>query len=321
MQGKGYEYNMNYIITGGAGFIGSHVAEELSKAGSKVVVIDDLSSGFTDNLSGIKNVDIINKRVQDIEDDQFSDILKNSKGIFHLAAQASVPLSVDEFYESSKNNLLSTIKTFDWARKFKLPVIYASSSAVYGNLPYGSETEESIELLTPYAADKLVSEHYAKMAFDLYGLSSIGFRFFNVYGPRQDPNSPYSGVISIFADHVMKKKPVQVNGGYQTRDFVYVKDVVRILLQGMKHSQDNQIFDVMNVGTNISVTIDNLLLDIFNIFGYKTDVKIVPLPKGDPEKSGGNSEKVKSVLGCDPAEFTPLKPGLEKTIEYIRDNS
>jgi len=312
---------MKYIITGGAGFIGSHVAELLIEKDSEVIVIDDLSSGFAENIRALKNVELIQKKVQDLDDQKFMNHLKNTDGIFHLAAQASVPQSIEDFYNSSSNNLLSTLKVFEWARLYKLPVIYASSSAVYGNLPFGEEVGESKELLTPYAVDKLVSEYYAQVAKDLYGVSSIGFRFFNVYGPRQDPSSPYSGVISIFIDRVMKKLPVQVNGGFQTRDFIYVKDVVNVLLAGMKHIQENRVNDVMNVGTDVSITIDDLLNTIFNIFGYKTDVNKVPLPQGDPEKSGGNSDKIRSILESNPKDFVKIQNGLEQTIDYIRKNS
>ena len=182
---------MKYIVTGGAGFIGSHLCEALIKQNNKVIAIDDLSSGFKNNLLEDKRLNLIVDKVQDVDFKQFTDIV----GIFHLAAQASVPISVEDFYLSSVNNLQSSLWVFELARKLNIPVVYASSSAIYGNLPIGDDILNKFEIISPYAQDKLTLEHYAQLCFNLYNVSSVGLRFFNVYGPKHDPKSPYSGVI------------------------------------------------------------------------------------------------------------------------------
>ena len=244
-----------YIVTGGAGFIGSHLIELLIHQGFNVICIDDLSSGMLSNLPSSDKIKIISKKVQDVSIENMGRI----EGIFHLAAQASVPLSIDDFYNSSENNLLSTLKVWDWANKLSIPIVYASSSAVYGNLPIGDDTVEKFDILSPYAQDKLSMEHYAQMAWNVYQTKSIGLRFFNVYGPRQDPSNPYSGVISIFIDRLMNDSPITVNGGYQTRDFIFVKDIVEVLLKSMQTLGKNSLCETFNVGTGISISIDGLL--------------------------------------------------------------
>ena len=176
-------------------------------------------------------------------------------GIFHLAAQASVPLSLKNFYRSSLNNLASAIKVFDLSRKYSIPVVYASSSAIYGNLPLGNDKIDKFSISSPYAQDKLTIEHYAKMSFKLFKTSSIGLRFFNVYGPGQSANSPYSSVIPIFIYKMLKKLPITINGGFQTRDFVYVDDVVDVMIKSMEKLQRKKDFKFFNFGTGRSVKI------------------------------------------------------------------
>jgi UDP-glucose 4-epimerase len=164
---------MTYLITGGAGFIGSHLLDALLATQHNVVVVDDLSTGKLENLGDRDGCQIYTEKVQDFDLDSLQDI----QGIFHLAAQASVPISVDDFYNSSRNNVLSTIKIFDYARMLGVPVVYASSSAIYGELPLGDDTTTITDLGSPYAVDKLTSENYATMAYQIYGVSSIGLRF------------------------------------------------------------------------------------------------------------------------------------------------
>lgn len=306
--------NSKLLVTGGAGFIGSHLIEKLLSDGNEVLCIDDLSTGFKKFLPQNNNLVFINEKIQNID---FQKISKKINGIFHLAAQASVPVSIDEFYASSSNNLLSSLRIFDLARTYNVPVVYASSSAVYGNLPIGDDQKEEYEILSPYAQDKLTLEHYAKMCWDIYGTPSVGLRFFNVYGPRQDPSNPYSGVISIFIDRLFQNIPVTVNGGYQTRDFIYVKDIVNVMAQSMYYLLGNNTFGVFNVGTGLSVTINHLLAMLTDINKVEPEVILKELPLGDPEKSDGTYEKLKNILGVDIDHFTRLKDGLMATIDYI----
>ena len=141
------------------------------------------------------------------------------------------------FYNSSTNNLESSLKVFEFSKKFSAPVVYASSSAVYGNLPLGSDQYNKFSITSPYAQDKLTVEHYAKIAFEIFNTSSVGLRLFNVYGPGQRSNSPYSAVIPIFINKMLKKLPVIINGGFQTRDFIYVEVGVDVILLAMKKIQ------------------------------------------------------------------------------------
>ena len=236
-----------------------------------------------------------------------------------MAAQASVPYSIDHFFESSKNNILSALKVFEWSKDQNIPVVYASSSAVYGNLLLGDDTEIKYNILSPYAQDKLTIEHYAAMMFDIYNVNSIGLRLFNVYGPRQDPTNPYSGVISIFIDRILKGNPVTINGGFQTRDFIYVQDVVNVMVDSMELLFEKNICKNFNVGTGQSVSINELFSIIKNIMNTDPEVVRKNLPSGDPEQSSGTYTKIKEILGIDISLFSDLRSGLIKTIEYFNN--
>ena len=304
---------MTFLITGGAGFIGSHLVHRLIERNCNIIVIDDLSSGHLSNINELDKIQFIENKVQSNEIDDLSDI----DGIFHLAAQASVPVSIDKFYSSSSNNLLSSIRVFNLAKKFRIPVVYASSSAIYGNLSLGDDSKNNFEILSPYALDKLTMEKYASMMYDVYDVKSIGLRFFNVYGPNQDPSNPYSGVISIFIDQILKGNTITVNGGYQTRDFVYVEDVVDVMLKSMETLHESDICEFFNVGTGKSTSINELLNIIKDILNADPQIIKKELPKGDPEKSEGTYEKVRDILDIDLAKFVTLENGLEKTINSL----
>ena len=189
-----------WLVTGGAGFIGSHLVEDLISYNQKVVCIDDFSSGFEKNLKNNVFLDVVDNKVQNIN---FKNFGVKFKGIFHLAAQASAPKSIDDFFLSSSNNLTSSLKVMQIAKELKVPLVYASSSAVYGNLPIGNDGKSDFNILSPYAMDKITMENYANLAKKLFNTTSIGLRFFNVYGPRQDPSNPYSGVISKFIHNLI----------------------------------------------------------------------------------------------------------------------
>lgn len=300
------------LVTGGAGFIGSHLTEKLISDGNEVVVIDDLSTGKIENIENQSHLTLIQSKVERLSIEPVRDI----DGIFHLAAQASVPKSIDEFYYSSKNNLLSTLKVFDWATKLDIPIVYSSSSAIYGNLPIGNDKVEKYNILSPYAQDKLTMEHYAKMAFDVYKTKSIGLRFFNVFGPRQDSTSPYSGVISIFIYRLLKELPITVNGGYQTRDFIYVEDVVNCIIKSMGLMKNNSICATFNVGTGISISIENLLALLVTITNKKPSIIKEKLPVGDPEISKGCYKKMEETLDLKLESFMKLEEGLRRTVNY-----
>lgn len=306
---------MKVLITGGAGFIGSNLCDYLLDKLYEVVIVDDLSSGHKENLTFVLDkVEFIEKKLEQFD---FSSVT-GVDVVVHLAAQASVPLSVSHFGDSSCSNLTGTIRTMDFCRLRKIPFIYASSSAIYGNLSLGDDDLEEIDLLSPYAADKFAMELYARTAYELYQLSSIGLRFFNVYGPRQDPRSPYSGVISIFVDKVLRGHEITINGGSQTRDFVYIKDVVSTIESAIYLASSSVMCEVSNVLSGTSVSIDNLSNQIMNVAGEKVDTVYKPLLSGDPEQSAGTVAKMAKLFGIKVDMFCKLSEGLNKTIKYIK---
>ena len=310
-----YKNKNNWLVTGGSGFIGSHLIDCLINSNQLVTCVDDYSSGHSRNLKKNKRLNIINKKTQDLS---IKDLKNNFKGIFHLAAQPSAPKSIENMFLSSSNNLLSTLKVWEIAKELKIPVVYASSSAIYGDLPIGNDQSKEVNILSPYALDKLTMEKYAKLSWDLYSISSIGLRFFNVYGPRQDPSNPYSGVISIFIDRLLNDKNIILNGGWQTRDFIYVSDVCKVLLNCMSFSVDNKICEVYNVGTGRSITIKHLLSILSDILKITPKFLIKELSKGDPEVSNCKTEKLNKRIEIRVKEFYSLEQGLKETLEYLK---
>ena len=309
--------NMNILVTGGAGFIGSNLCDFLIANDNQVIVVDDLSTGHKSNLSSIfEKIEFYEEKIEKFDFNKVSNI----DAIVHLAAQPSVLLSITNFADSSSVNLLGTINVIDYCRTKKIPFIYASSSAVYGDLTLGNDESKKIDLLSPYATDKYAMELYAKTAHKLYQLSSVGLRFFNVYGPRQDPGSPYSGVISIFADRMLEGREVAINGGHQTRDFVYVKDVVNTIHRAIVLASRSVVCEVSNVLTGKSVTIDYLADQMMDIVGIDVNKTYQNLPVGDPEQSDGTVEKMARLFSIETARFLELKEGLQETIQYIESS-
>ena len=308
---------MNILVTGGSGFIGSNLCDFLVKKSHKVTVVDNLSTGKISNL-----VDIINEIdffEEGIEDFNFIKC-KTLDAVIHLAAQPSVSLSIADFKNSSISNLLGTIQVVNYCKQKKIPLIYASSSAIYGNLDKGDDTSAKVDLLSPYAADKYAMEVYASVANKAYGLSSIGLRFFNVYGPRQDPSSPYSGVISIFIDLMLKGLAIQINGGYQTRDFIYVNDVVKLIYESILISKRNVVCEKVNVLTGVSKSIDFLADSLMTIIGKSVEKKYTDLPVGDPEFSSGYIDKMIALFNLNSSELIELDIGLKKTVDFINNS-
>ncbi|MDC0979991.1 NAD-dependent epimerase/dehydratase family protein [bacterium] len=310
---------MKILLTGGAGFIGSNLTDLLIEKGHEVVIIDDLSTGKKENLSSLlktKTIELIESKVEDVDLSTYRDF----NGVIHLAAQASVPLSVSDFKNSSTTNLMSSLNIFNFCINNKLPLVYASSSAVYGDLELGNDQKSSVDLLTPYSVDKYVMELYSEVLFKLKDLSSIGLRFFNVYGPRQDPSSPYSGVISIFIDRLLDNKKVQIYGGNQTRDFIFIDDVVGCLYDSLILSTDKLVNNNINILTGKETSIDKLVDQISELLGVVPEKEYLPLQIGDPLKSNGNIETMVEFLGKDINLFSNLLQGLQKTIDYIKDH-
>lgn len=306
---------MKILVTGGAGFIGSHVCENLLGRGHEVIVLDDLSSGKLVNLATVeKKITFFQTRVEDFDFDRLDSI----GSVVHLAAQASVPLSISDFYKSSKTNILSSLKIIDFCIKYKLPLVYASSSAIYGSLPLGDDERDNNDLLSPYAADKFALESYAKVSSVTSGLSSVGLRFFNVYGPRQDPSNPYSGVISIFIARLLSNQTISINGGTQTRDFIYVTDVADTISQAVQVTSEKKLSDTVNILTGTSISIDCLADNLMKIVNSNSDKVYNALAVGDPMESNGTIAKLQRLLSMKSSDFVTLDKGLEMTVNDMR---
>ena len=302
-----------YLITGCAGFIGSNLAKNLYKK-YELILVDDLSEGSVINLPHVLRKTLIKKKIQDIEK------LNTNKlsGIFHLAAQASTPLSLKEFYKSTSNNLSSSIRVFELSKKYSAPVVYASSSAIYGNLSLGNDEIEKFSILSPYSQDKLSIENYAKMSYEIFKMSSVGLRLFNVYGPSQTTTSPYSAVIPIFIYRMLKNLPITINGGFQTRDFIYVEDVVHVMKKVMGEIQKKRVCKNLNLGTGRSVKIDVLFNLVKKIIGSNPKLIRKRLEKHDPKKSSGTFRQLSNFINIKTNNFTKIEDGLIKTINHLR---
>ena len=303
----------SYLVTGGCGFIGSHLTDKLLEGGHEVRILDDLSTGKRSNVS-----DACEIVVGDVSDEEtVKQCMEGMDGCFHLAAIASVQRSNEEWIRTHQVNLTGSVNVFEAARATQAPVVYASSAAVYGDNPNMPLVEEADTLpITAYGADKLGSELHGRVAALAHGVPTVGLRFFNVYGPRQDPSSPYSGVISIFMDRIMGNQALTVFGdGLQTRDFVYVGDVVRFLMASME--QASVAPRVFNVCTGNSVTINELADTLIDITGNQVEVSHLEARKGDIRISLGNPEKAAAELGI--RSENDLKQGLTRLVEFVKN--
>jgi UDP-glucose 4-epimerase len=305
------------LVTGGAGFIGSHLVEALVAAKCGVTVLDNLSSGSRSNLEPLK--DRITFHQGDIRQKGIIEAAaEDCEVIFHLAAMVSVPQTVDNPVESAEINDIGTLNVFEAARSRKVRrIVFSSSCAVYGDDPLLPKIETMTPKPTsPYAVQKLTAEHYARIYNELFGVESVSLRYFNVFGPRQDPSSPYSGVISIFMTRALTNQaPVIYGDGSQSRDFVYVKDVVNanLLAAAMKQPQGS----IFNIGTGSQVRINQLWGKIAFLSGQKNLVpRYEPARAGDILRSYAGMELAKSKLKFDP-EYS-LEQGLELTLEWYR---
>lgn len=301
-----------YLVTGGAGFIGSHLCDALLAEGCRVTVLDDLSTGQPDNLD--RRVDLI---IGDVRDRVLLGSMMNGvDGCFHLAAVASVQKSIEDWTGCHAVNVTGAVNVFDAARgtagREPVPVVYASSAAVYGDNAMTPLSERAeARPLTAYGADKLACEFHARVASLVHGVPVMGFRFFNVYGPRQDPHSPYSGVISIFSDRIMSGAPLTVFGdGEQCRDFVYVGDVVRALLAGMNRASCRH--EVFNVCTGRKVSLNQLIMTLASLAGKDPRTEPRQARKGDIRLSVGDPSKALRSLRFE-AEVD-LREGLRRTL-------
>jgi len=308
----------NALVTGGAGFIGSHLVEMLVSEGCKVAVLDNLSSGNYRNLKHLEGQISLFK--DDIRNQQaLNAAAKGCEVIFHLAAVVSVPQTIEDPVDSAAVNDMGSLFILETARQQKARrVVFASSCAVYGDdLRLPKQEDMAPKPQSPYAVQKLASEYYASVYHELYGLETAVLRYFNVYGPRQDPSSPYSGVISIFMTKALQQAPALIYGdGSQSRDFIYVQDVVRAnLLAATAKGVSGQ---AINIGSGSSVTINHLWNAICAQSGQNLKPKYAPKRPGDIVESLAAIDSAKTLLGFEPE--TSFEKGLKSTFEWYRNN-
>lgn len=313
-----------YLVTGGCGFIGSHLCDALRTAGHAVRVLDDLSTGRRENLAAgaelvvadIGDVAAVRAAVVDVD------------GCFHLAAIASVERATQDWAGTHRVNLGGTVALFDaiLARTDgrRVPVVYASSAAVYGDGATPPIAEDaSCQPLSAYGADKYGSELHARVASHVHGIPTVGLRFFNVFGPRQDPASPYSGVISIFCERLLRDAELDVFGdGKQTRDFVYVSDVVAALLAAMAHSGTDAavvapvVAAVVNVCTGRPIALLELASAIASLGGRPARLRHCPERAGEIRHSTGSPKLLHAMLGV--REPVALATGLARVLTWMQ---
>jgi len=286
---------MKYVVTGGAGFIGSYITKKLVERGDTITVIDNMNTGKEKNLESIR--DKINFIKGDILDmDLLEDITKDADGVFHQAALASVQDSFDEPDKYYNVNVNGTENILKLSKKYGFKVVYASSSSVYGN-PIKIPIEESDEKnpINPYAETKLKKEELA-IKYSEMGVSVIGLRYFNVFGKGQ--SKEYAGVLKLFLERIRDKLPPKINGdGTQFRDFVYVEDVVNANIMSMNSDVNHAFF---NVGTNTSITILDLAKTIIKSSGLNLEPIFGPALEGDVQKTKANIDLIKEKIGWKP---------------------
>jgi nucleoside-diphosphate-sugar epimerase len=306
---------MNYFITGGCGFIGSHIAEELVHRGETVVIYDDLSSGYEHNIAHIRDKCTFIKG--DIRDAKLlRESMQGANYVFHEAALVSVFDSVNRPEDNNSINITGTMNVLLAARDTGVKrVVFASSAAIYGNDPTLPKTEDMLpQPASPYAIGKITGEYYLRVFAELYNVETACLRYFNVFGPRQDPSSMYSGVISKFTDVLKQNKTPTIFGdGKQTRDFVFVKDIVQGNILAM-HSDQVGKGEACNIATNKTTDLLTLLATIQDILGLDIQPEFKEVRAGDIRHSYASIDKAKELLGYAP-KFS-LKQGLEQLLAY-----
>lgn len=308
-------FTSKVLVTGGAGFIGSNLADELLKQGAKVSILDSLVTGFRENLEEISgDFEFVEGDLND--DEKLKKALEGAEIVFHQAALPSVPRSVDNPLETHQACVNGTFNLLLKAKEAGVRrVVYAASSSAYGNQPTLPKHEMmSPEPLSPYAAAKLMGEYYCQVFSKVYGLETLCLRYFNVFGPRQNPSSQYSGVISRFTDALMSgKTPIIYGDGETSRDFTYVANIVNANIQAAQTMQG--IGETLNIANGERITLNELLEVLKKITG-KTDVQAEYLPErtGDVKHSQADNTRAKEWL--DYKKLVDLEEGLIKTIDW-----
>lgn len=303
----------NWLITGGAGFIGSHIVHLLVENGQKVIIFDNLSTGNMQNLQDIATkINFVKGDITDKKD--ISKLPKDIDYILHLAAQISVPQSVEKPEETFFINTQGTVNILEFAKSIKAKkVVLSSSAAIYGDkTPPPCKENATPACQSPYALSKLQGEELLKMYNLLYNLPTVCLRYFNVFGPRQNPNSAYAAVIAKFVDCFVKKQPLTVFGdGLQMRDFIFVKDIARANIFAAQNLDKGEVY---NIATGKHYTLLELIEILSKLFGYKAEIIFKPSRAGDIKESFADTSKI-SASGFK-ADYD-LEQGLKEMLKYM----
>ncbi|HVQ28153.1 MAG TPA: SDR family oxidoreductase [Vicinamibacteria bacterium] len=310
---------MKILVTGGAGFIGSHLTEALVKQGHDVRVLDDLSSGHVENLRAVRaDVDLRRGDCADLPTARRA--VKGMEAVFHEAAVPSVARSVKDPALAHRSGATATINVLLAARDAGVRrVVYAGSSSVYGNTKELPKRETlRPRPLSPYAVSKLAGEEYLRIFAELYGLETLTLRYFNVFGPRQDPGSPYSGVISLFTTALLRgERPVIYGNGHQSRDFTYVANVVKGNLLALRAKGARG--QAVNLATGRRITLLDLLSELGRITGRPARAELRPPREGDVRHSLADIALARRLLGYKPS--VSFEDGLRRTVEWYRSSA
>ena len=307
---------MKYIVTGGAGFIGSHIVEELVQRQHEVIILDNLFSGKRENIEPFlahPGVSFVQGSVTDLP--LLNKTFAGADGVFHEAAIASVPRSIANPIATNETNVTGTLNVLVAARDCGVrKVIFASSSSVYGNTPTLPKHEDMPpHPLSPYAISKLTGEQYLRVFHEVYGLKTVSLRYFNVFGPRQDPNSQYAAVIPNFITRILRhQSPVIYGDGKQTRDFSYVRDVVQANIRAM----ESDATGVFNIAYCKRIDLLELASHIMELTGITVPLTFEPARAGDVRDSLADIRRAQEAFGYAP-EYT-VKSGLEETVAWFR---
>src|SRR6266480_7493814 len=307
---------MRYLVTGGAGFIGSNTVDELVSRGHSVVVLDDLSGGKDDNLAEIRNkITIIKGSITDIE--VVRKAMHEAEYVLHLGARTSVPRSVKDPLETNRINIEGTLNVLVAAKEMKVKrVVFAASSSAYGETPTLPKTEAmQPQPISPYGVTKYVGELYCQTFGRCYGLENVALRYFNIFGPRQDPGSPYSGVLAKFCTAFLEDvQPLVFGDGEQTRDFTYVDNAVQANLAACE--APNASGKVFNVGVGGRISLNEVLRELGKITGKRLAAKYEPPRDGDIRDSQADISQARECLEYNPQ--VSFEEGLARTFEWYR---
>ncbi|MGH7827502.1 MAG: SDR family oxidoreductase [Candidatus Binatia bacterium] len=305
------------LVTGGAGFIGYHIVRRLLEDGNRLRVIDNLSTGKEDRIDDLRaSMEFVQA---DLADPVVSDdVVRGMDYVVHQAAVPSVQRSIEDPVGTNRSNITATVNLLESCRKHRIRrLVYAASSSAYGDTEVLPKTEDMTPTpLSPYALQKLVGEHYCKLYTSLFGLETVSLRYFNVFGPSQDPRSEYSAVIPMFVGRLLSGQSLRVYGdGEQSRDFTYVENVVQANVLALRAA--HAAGKVFNVGCGSRITLNQLIRFIERILGVRAVVEYVAPRSGDVRHSLADINMAREVLGYEPRVM--VREGLKRTVEWFRE--